>query len=61
MIRFSTPQRDSYFSIDIKKVDAWYKALKLFVTLIYDHRVQFKLKPGIVISYTKKNNIITVV
>lgn len=45
-INQSVPQRDSFFSIDVEKVDEWYAALRLFVDLLYADIVYFKLDPG---------------
>lgn len=46
-IKYSVPQRDSFFSIDPEKVYEWYAALKIFVDLLYDEAIYFKMEPGI--------------
>lgn len=45
-INHSVPQRDSFFSIDLEKVDEWYKAMAKFVEIIHEESVAFKTKPG---------------
>lgn len=42
------PQRDSFFTVDIERVDEWYAALKLFTDLLYEEAVYFKMDTGIV-------------
>lgn len=51
MIRYSTPQRDSHFSVDLDKVEPWYKALRTFIGLILEETVQLKLKPGQILGF----------
>lgn len=50
-IRHSIPQRDSYFSVDLKDVKPWYKAFKYFVSVINDNAAKFKLKPGDILAF----------
>lgn len=45
-IRHSVPQRDSFFTIDVEKVDEWYAALKIFIDLLYEEAVYFKMDTG---------------
>lgn len=53
-IRHSVPQRDSFFTTDIEKVDEWYAALKIFVDLLYEEAVYFKMEPGILFQEREK-------
>lgn len=46
MVRHSIPQRDSHFTVDLKNVKPWYKAMRVFVDEVNRHAAQFKLKPG---------------
>lgn len=46
VVRHSIPQRDSHFTVNLKDVKPWYKAMKVFVDEINAHAAQFKLKPG---------------
>lgn len=46
-INHSIPQRDTFFSIDVEKVDEWYAALKTFIDLLYEEAVYFKTEPGL--------------
>lgn len=43
----SIPQRDTFFSVDVEKVDNWYASLKLFVNLLYEEAFYFKTEPGL--------------
>jgi gamma-butyrobetaine dioxygenase len=45
-INHSIPQRDSFFSVNVKVVRDWYKALRKFVNLIHAEAVEFKTKEG---------------
>lgn len=45
-INHSIPQRDSFFSVNVKVVREWYKALRKFVDLIHAEAVEFKTKEG---------------
>lgn len=42
----SIPQRDTFFSVDVEKVDDWYASLKSFVNLLYEEAFYFKTEPG---------------
>lgn len=42
----SIPQRDTFFSIDVEKVDDWYASLKAFIDLLYEEAIYFKTEPG---------------
>ncbi|KAF5293218.1 hypothetical protein FQA39_LY13686 [Lamprigera yunnana] len=45
-ILHSVPQRDSYFTTDIKLVRPWYKAMRLFLDIVQEETFKFKLQPG---------------
>lgn len=45
-INHSIPQRDSFFTVRLKDVKLWYKALALFVELTYNEAVEMKTKEG---------------
>lgn len=45
-INHSIPQRDTIFSVDVEKVDEWYRSLKSYVDLLYKESVYFKTEPG---------------
>lgn len=55
-IRHSVPQRDSFFTIDIEKVDKWYAALKIFTDLLYEEAVHFKMETGISFYEQEREN-----
>lgn len=50
-INHSVPQRDSFFTVPIEKVDLWYQAMALFVKLIHEESVTFKTKPGDILTF----------
>lgn len=45
-ITHSVTKRDSFFSIDVEKVDEWYNSWKIFIDLLYEEAVYFKTEPG---------------
>lgn len=45
-INHSIPQRYSFFSVNVKIVRDWYKALRVFIDLIHAEAVEFKTKEG---------------
>lgn len=47
----SISQRDSHFSVDLGLVKPWYKALKVFIDLMYQERYQYKLKQGQLLAF----------
>lgn len=47
-INNSVPQRDSFFTIPLEEVNAWYLAKSKFVQLLYQEAVTFKTNPGII-------------
>lgn len=51
----SVPQRDSFFSIDVEKVNEWYTAMRLYVDLLNADTVYFKLEPGNSIQFNDEN------
>lgn len=53
-INHSIPQRDSHFSTDIENVIPWYDAYSKFVNMARTEAVEFKTKPGDVLTF---NNI----
>lgn len=57
-IRHSVPQRDSFFTIDVEKVDEWYAALKIFIDLLYEEAVYFKMDTGIFTFVSRNEKII---
>ncbi|XP_070493633.1 gamma-butyrobetaine dioxygenase-like [Chironomus tepperi] len=50
-INHSIPQRDSFFTTPLKNVKLWYKALALFVDLIYNEAVEMKTKEGTILCF----------
>lgn len=51
-INLSQPQRDSYFSVPVGDVYAWYAALAAFQGLLTDPKyyIQFKMPPGTILT-----------
>lgn len=45
-VNHSIPQRDTFFSIPLEDVQDWYKALSIFVKIIYDEAVTLKTQEG---------------
>jgi gamma-butyrobetaine dioxygenase len=45
-INHSIPQRDSLFSVPLEDVQEWYKALSLFIKIVYDESVMLKTDEG---------------
>lgn len=50
-INHSTPQRDSHFTVPLEQVEPWYRASAIFVKLIHEGAVQFKSKPGEMLTF----------
>lgn len=42
--------RDSFFNLEPEKVSEWYKAMMQFIKIIYDESVEFKTRPGDILS-----------
>lgn len=51
-INQSVPQRDSYFNIDVEKVDQWYESLMKYVKIVHEESVQFKTNPGDILAFS---------
>ncbi|XP_043226956.1 gamma-butyrobetaine dioxygenase-like [Amphibalanus amphitrite] len=43
-LRFTTSQRDSYFSVPLDQVEPWYKAKKKLLNMLYDEKYIIKRK-----------------
>lgn len=50
-INHSIPQRDSYFTVSIEVVDAWYQALAKFIEITHNESVSFKTRPGDILTF----------
>lgn len=50
-IKYSVPQRDSFFSVSVETVQAWYEAHAIFVRLILEESVEFKTKAGDILVF----------
>lgn len=50
-INHSIPQRDSFFTVPLNEVTAWYKALAKFVELIHREAVTFKTEEGTILCF----------
>ncbi|GJQ68900.1 hypothetical protein Trydic_g6091 [Trypoxylus dichotomus] len=50
VVRHSITQRDSYFTVDIKDVKPWYKAIKVFINELYTNAACFRTEPGDILS-----------
>lgn len=51
-INHSIPQRDTFFSIDVEKVNEWYDSLKLFVNMLHEEAIYFKTEPGDILTFS---------
>lgn len=49
----SIHRRDSFFSVDVEKVDEWYASLKLFIDLLQEEAVHFKTEPGSHLTFSQ--------
>ena len=45
-ITYNNQTRDSLFPVPVEQVKPWYRAIKLFDDLLYEHAVTVKLQPG---------------
>lgn len=43
-LRFTTSQRDSFFSVPIEKVEPWYRATKKLLRMLYDPKYMIRRK-----------------
>ena len=43
-LRFTTSQRDSYFSVPLDQVEPWYQAMKKLLNMLYDDKYIVKRK-----------------
>ncbi|XP_018322233.1 gamma-butyrobetaine dioxygenase-like [Agrilus planipennis] len=50
-VRYSIPQRDSFFSVPLEKVTSWYHALKEFTKLLDKHCAKFKVESGNILVF----------
>jgi len=50
-INHSIPQRDSHFTVPVDVVSRWYKALAMFVQLIHQEAVEFKMEEGSILCF----------
>ncbi|KAG5681261.1 hypothetical protein PVAND_010712 [Polypedilum vanderplanki] len=56
-INHSIPQRDSFFAVPIEEVQEWYKALSLFIKLIYDEAIELKTKEGTILCFDNRRAV----
>ncbi|XP_055644120.1 gamma-butyrobetaine dioxygenase-like [Toxorhynchites rutilus septentrionalis] len=51
-INHSVPQRDSFFNVQLDRVEPWYRAMSRFVQLIHREAVAFKTAPGDILTFS---------